>query len=105
MINSRLRQDLPISINERVILPFHESLIFTKLALAKFRENNILSKISEFTVFRVLSHNKKGLDATKPVFGVPNQSSQLQRLARLFKFRSKRVYIMIIHLYYYITFQ
>ena len=49
--NSRLRQDLPISINERVILPFRESFIFTKLRYAKFRENKVLAKISEFTVF------------------------------------------------------
>ena len=33
--NSRLRQDLPISINERVILPFHEGLIFTKLPICE----------------------------------------------------------------------
>ena len=50
--NSRLRQDLPISINERVILPFREGFIFTKLriAYAKFHENKVLAKISEFTV-------------------------------------------------------
>ena len=43
----RLRQDLPnsISINERVILPVREGFIITK-----FRENKVLSKISEFTV-------------------------------------------------------
>ena len=29
--NSRLRQDLPKSINDRVILPFREGFIFTKL--------------------------------------------------------------------------
>ena len=33
--NSRLRQDLPISIKERVILPFHEGFIFTKLCICK----------------------------------------------------------------------
>ena len=38
--NSRLRQDLPIPINERVILPFREGFIF----------NKVLAKISEFTV-------------------------------------------------------
>ena len=43
--NSRLRQDLPISINDRVILPFPEGFIFTKL-----HENKVLSKIFEFTV-------------------------------------------------------
>ena len=30
---SRLRQDLPISINERVILPFRDSFIYTKLRI------------------------------------------------------------------------
>ena len=33
--NSRLRQDLPISINDRVILPFREGFIFTKLLAKK----------------------------------------------------------------------
>ena len=42
---SRLRQDLPLSINERVIVPFPEGFIFTKL-----RQNKVLAKISEFTV-------------------------------------------------------
>ena len=49
--NSLLRQDLPTSINDRVILPFREGFIFTKLrSYAKFRENKVLAKISEFTV-------------------------------------------------------
>ena len=30
---SRLRQDLPILINDRVILPFREGFIFTKLRI------------------------------------------------------------------------
>ena len=33
--NSRLRQDLPISINDRVILPFREGFIFTKLRISE----------------------------------------------------------------------
>ena len=33
--NSRLRQDLPISINDRVILPFREGFIFTKLRICE----------------------------------------------------------------------
>ena len=49
--NSRLRQGLSLSINDRVILPFREGFIFTKLRIAKFRENKVLAKISEFTVF------------------------------------------------------
>ena len=48
--NSRLRQDLPISINDRVILPFREGLFSRNFAYAKFRENKVLAKISEFTV-------------------------------------------------------
>ena len=43
MKNSQIRQDLPLSINDRVILPFREGL--------KFRENKVLAKISEFTVY------------------------------------------------------
>ena len=49
--NSRLIQELPLSINDRVILPFREGFIFTKLRIcAKFCENKVLAKISEFTV-------------------------------------------------------
>ena len=48
--SSRLRQDLPISIIERVILPFREGLFSRNYAHAKFRENKVLAKISEFTV-------------------------------------------------------
>ena len=37
--NSLQRQDLPKSINDRVILPFREGFIFTKLRIyAKFRK-------------------------------------------------------------------
>ena len=32
---SRLRQDLPILINDRVILPFREGFIFTKLRICE----------------------------------------------------------------------
>ena len=46
-----LRQDLPISINESMILPFREGFIFTKLRICElFRENKVLAKISKFTV-------------------------------------------------------
>ena len=48
--NSRLRQGLPISTDDRVILPFCEAFIFTNFAYAKFRENKVLAKNSEFTV-------------------------------------------------------
>ena len=34
--NSRLRQELPISIKDRVILPFWEGFIFTKLHISEF---------------------------------------------------------------------
>ena len=44
---SRLRHDLSISVNDRVILSFREDLIFTNLRTnAKFRENKTLVKIS-----------------------------------------------------------
>ena len=48
--NLRLRYDLPISVNDRVILPFREDLISRNFAYAKFREYKTLAKISEFTV-------------------------------------------------------
>ena len=53
--NSRLEHDLPISVNNRVILPFHEDSIFTKLRIyayiyAKFHEKKTLAKISELGV-------------------------------------------------------
>ena len=50
--NSRQRHDLPISVNDRVISPFHEGFSFPRnFAYAKFRENKTLAKISEFTVY------------------------------------------------------
>ena len=54
--NLRLRQNLPISINDRVILPFREVLFSRNFAYAyaKFRENKVLAKISEFTVLATL---------------------------------------------------
>ena len=42
--NSRLSQDLPISINNRVILSFREVFIFTKV---RIREYKVLAKIFE----------------------------------------------------------
>ena len=44
ILNLRLGHDLPISVNDRVILPFCEHIS----TLAK---NKTLTKISEFTVF------------------------------------------------------
>ena len=58
--NSRQRHDLPISVNDRVILPFHEGFIFTKFREKKTRiyENRTLAKISEFTVYeRMINKN------------------------------------------------
>ena len=49
--NSRLMQGLHISINDRVILPFREVLFSRNFAYAKFRENKVPAKISEFTVY------------------------------------------------------
>ena len=45
--NSLLRYDLPVSVNNSVISPLHEDLIFTKLGICKYKT---LAKISEFTV-------------------------------------------------------
>ena len=45
--NWRIGHDVPILVNDRVISPFREDSIFIKL-----RENKILAKISEFTVFQ-----------------------------------------------------
>ena len=42
---------MPKSVINRVILPFGEDFIFTKLYIMKFRENKILAKFSEFTVY------------------------------------------------------
>ena len=39
-----------MSINDRVVLPYREGFIFTKLR-TKFRENKVLTKNSEFTVY------------------------------------------------------
>ena len=64
--NSRLWHDIRISVNDRVILPFHECFIFTKLR--KFRENKTLAKISEFTVI-----GKPHTDENKPM-GFPERA-------------------------------
>ena len=48
--NLRLRQDLPILINNRVILPFRKGFFSRNFEYAKFCENKVLAKISEFTV-------------------------------------------------------
>ena len=61
MKNSRLRQDLPISINDRVMLPFREGFIFTK-----FRENKVLAKSSnlQYVLWRFLMHPNMDPDKT-----------------------------------------
>ena len=52
MKNSRLRQDLHISINDRAILAFREGLFSRNFAYAKFRKIKALAKISELTVIK-----------------------------------------------------
>ena len=42
--------DLPISVINRVIWQFRDTLFSRNFAYAKFRENKTLAKISEFTV-------------------------------------------------------
>ena len=49
--NSQLRQDLPISINERVILPFPEGFFSRNFAYVKYRKNKVLARISKFTAY------------------------------------------------------
>ena len=46
--------ELPISENDRGISPFREDLFSRNFAYSKFRENNTLAKISEFTVFNCI---------------------------------------------------
>ena len=48
--NSRIRQDLPLSINDRVILPFREGFIFTKLRICE-----VSRKLSPRENFRIYS--------------------------------------------------
>ena len=48
--NLPLGHDLPLSVNDRVISPFHEILFSRNLAYAKFHKNKTLEKYSEFTV-------------------------------------------------------
>ena len=47
--NSQLGHDIPISVNNRMILPFREGLNFMKLRIYEFQENKTLTKISKFT--------------------------------------------------------
>ena len=47
---TRLRHDLPILVDEGVIRQFARALFSRNFAYAKSRENEILAKISEFTV-------------------------------------------------------
>ena len=48
--NSRLRHDLHMSVNDRVISAFTRILFSRNFAYAKFCENKTLAKISEITV-------------------------------------------------------
>ena len=50
MNNSPLRQDLALSINDKVIMPFREGLFSRNFAYEKFHENKVLPKNSKFTV-------------------------------------------------------
>ena len=51
MKNYRLWQDLPISINERVILPFREGFIFTKLRTCEVSRK--LSPRENFLIYSI----------------------------------------------------
>ena len=52
--NSQVGHDLPISVKDKVILPFREGFVFTK-----FREKKIFAKISEFTVVISFENEKQ----------------------------------------------
>ena len=58
--NSRLRQDLPLSINDRVILPIHEGFYFHKTSLmpsfAKIKSSRIFSNLQYVQVSSLYSH-------------------------------------------------
>ena len=47
--NPRQGHDLPTSVNYRVILPFREGFILTKIRNRESRENKTISKIFQFT--------------------------------------------------------
>ena len=49
-LKSRLGHDLPRSVNDKVISPFREDFIFTKLRICKVSRKKTLAKISGFTV-------------------------------------------------------
>ena len=52
--NSRLGHDQPVSVNDRLIFPFREDFIFTKLRIYEVSENKTLAKISVLTVLLLL---------------------------------------------------
>ena len=47
-------QNVPISVNDRVIFTISRGFYFHETSHAKFHENKSLAKISEFTVVHVL---------------------------------------------------
>ena len=53
---SRLKHDLPISVNDRVILLFCKGLFSRNFTCAKFCENKTLAKIFEFTVIYIIRY-------------------------------------------------
>ena len=52
--NLRLRQDLPISINDRVILPFREGFIFMKLRICICEVSRKFSLRKNFRIYIIL---------------------------------------------------
>ena len=52
--NLRLRQDLPISINDRVILPFREGFIFMKLRICICEVSRKFSLRENFRIYIIL---------------------------------------------------
>ena len=49
--SSQLGHDIPISVNNRVILPFSKGFIFMKLHICEVSRNKTLARIIKFTVY------------------------------------------------------
>ena len=81
--NLRLAHDLPITVNDRVLLPFYESFIFTKLR--KFREIKTLAKISIFTVRNEYQNLVRWLIYLVVISGTHTLSFGMQSRARPFE--------------------
>ena len=62
--NSRLRSDLPISVNDSEISPFIEDFIFTKLRICLVSRIQTLAKICKFTVPNTFERHSPNLSVS-----------------------------------------